>query len=357
MKIFKVKLYIVVLALFFTGTQCEEELTAGLESNDTTPADVTLKAASASNFNGVNWSDKDDNYENQNIIPSGLNENDSWSTMRTKAQDLYQELITKGDVNSIRVGINPKMVYDPNISNKESEYFSRWIGIVQAANDKNVKIIIANWERPAEKDGKIDTDFWNMWDVVINRYKGNGMVYFEIINEPYAYTKKQLRNLCAQWVNKYTQSPYNVPRGRILVPGRDYSAFVKDIASDSRFNGCLFSQHIYPWWGSKPTTESAWKSELRKRVGNKYKSRTIVTEWGAPMTPGIQYDWNSSNNYPNNRVAFMIGVPNQINDWNLGSMYWPGIRDGDDFRMFDRNGTTLTVRNTDGLRQMKWSYK
>ena len=357
MKINKLNLFASLLALLLLGYQCQKEELSNMEEESKVENSGHAKAASASSFKGVNWSDKDDNYENQNIIPSGINVNDSWSTMRSTAQNLYQELKDKGSVNTIRVGINPKMVYDASKSNKESDYFSRWIGIVQAANDKNMKIIIANWERPAEKNGKIDNQFWEMWDVVINRYKNNGSVYFEIMNEPYGYNKNQLRNLCADWVNKYTNSPYNVPKGRILVPGRGYSAYVKEIASDSRFNGCLFSQHIYAWWAGKPKTESGWKNALKSRIGNNYKSRTIVTEWGAPMAPGIQYDWNSSGRYPNHEAAFMIGVPNQINDWNMGSVYWPGIRDGDNFRMFDRNGTTLTVRNWDGHRQMTWSYK
>ena len=28
---------------------------------------------------------------------------------------------------------------------------------------------------------------------------------------------------------------------------------------------------------------------------------------------------------------FMVGISNQIREWELGSIYWPGLRYGDDY--------------------------
>ncbi|MCG8701052.1 MAG: glycoside hydrolase family 5 protein, partial [Bacteroidales bacterium] len=226
------------------------------------------------------------------------------------------------------------------------------LGIVDAAKDKNMKIILGCWDQASSKDGKIDEGFYEMWDIVIDRLKNEGHVYFEIMNEPFGYSKYQLRDLCANWLNRYPE----VPKGRVLVPGRGYSAYVNEIASDSRFNGCLFSQHIYPWFG-KHTNENSWKRELRKRVGSSYKSRTVVTEFGAEMTTGYVYQYPiSGSNHEKQHMAFMFGVPNQIRDWDMGSMYWPGFRDGDWYRLFTRNGTTLTKVNESGAFQVWWSY-
>ena len=303
------------------------------------------QTASASSFDGVNWADGRDNYVDGWIIPCSINAGDSWTTIRNTANAIFQEFKDLQGVNTVRVGINPPTVLEGN-------YWDRWIGIVQAAQDKNMKIVLGCWDQKSSKDGKIDDGFYDMWDVVIDRYKNADFVYFEIMNEPFGYSKNQLRNLCADWINRYPE----IPKGRILVPGTGYSENVKNMASDSRFNGCLFSQHIYPWYGGH-TSENAWKNELKGRVGSSYKSRTIVTEFGVEMTTGYVYQYPiSGSRHEKQHKSFLFGVPNQIRDWNMGSIYWPGVRDGDWYRLFDRNGTDLTKTNESGAFQVWWSY-
>jgi len=56
-------------------------------------------------------------------------------------------------------------------------------------------------------------------------------------------------------------------------------------------------------------------------------------------------------------IGIMFGITNQIRDWNMGSIYWSGLRDGDSDSLTKRNGTNLTKTNETGGFQVWWSFE
>jgi endoglucanase len=137
------------------------------------------------------------------------------------------------------------------------------------------------------------------------------------------------------------------------VGGTGYCDHVSNVGGDSRVSGCLFSQHIYPWWASH-ATNGAWASDLAGRVGN-YSSSTIITEYGCPMTTGLNYYGTSSTD---NTICFMQGVCNQCRNTGMGSCYWPGLRDGDSYSLTTLNYSnySLSVNNASGVSEVKWGW-
>ena len=55
--------------------------------------------------------------------------------------------------------------------------------------------------------------------------------------------------------------------------------------------------------------------------------------------------------------AYIRGMSGRLRAWNMGSFYWPGLRDGDWYSMMTRSGTggnvQLTVSNQSGLAQLQ----
>jgi hypothetical protein len=160
------------------------------------------------------------------------------------------------------------------------------------------------------------------------------------------------KNLAAQWLGNYP----SVPRGRIIVSGAGYNQRLITIGSDSRFNGTLISRHIYQFFDTSRTTEESWREALRTSVGS-YAGRVIITEWGAPMTDGRNY------NVPANRdsfVAFIRGVAAEARALQLGTVYWPGVRPNDWYRLQTINGSgtnlSLSTTNASGRDQLRYSW-
>lgn len=311
----------------------------------------TEATAVVSSFDGVNWADGRDNFVDGWIIPSGIDHNQSATQIASTADVILGQFQTKLSANTVRLGINYPSVND-------ATYWPKYKAIIDKASSKGMKVILGYWEGASSKDGLVDnqTQFDAMWDKVVNDYKANPNVFFEIFNEPHGYSATDWKNFAANWITR--QLPKFNERSRILVGGTGYSENVAAVGSDSRFNGCLFSQHIYPWWGNY-TTEAAWKQNLSSRVGA-YASRTIVTEFGAAMKTRAS---NYFSTFPRDGEvdrAFMTGVPNQIRETNMGSVYWPGLRDGDDFSLTNRSGsgtnTILTITNSSGKDQVWWSF-
>jgi endoglucanase len=301
----------------------------------------------ASTFDGVNWADARDNFVDGPIIPSGINPNLSTKEIKLVAESIINQFQTKLGANTIRFGINYATVTD-------TSYWPKYKSIINFATENGFKIIIAYWEAESSKDGKVDNqaEFDAMWNIAVNDFKDNKNVYFEIFNEPHGYNLKDWKNFAAVWISKQIGKFHK--KERILVGGSGYSENVAEVAIDKRFNGCLFSQHIYPWW-SKFKTQAEWESNLGKRVGN-FTNRTIVTEFGVAMK-------TRPNNYfttlpINGEVdrAFLNGITNKIHQTNMGSVYWPGLRDGDDFSLTYRTGTLITITNSSGKDLVYSSY-
>ena len=144
-----------------------------------------------------------------------------------------------------------------------------------------------------------------------------------------------------------------------MISGSGYNENGTTIGSDSRFNGCLISIHIYGFWHTDWTTEQRWKDALSASIGS-YASRSLITEFGAPMTTGLNYNIGQNNINGNYFIAYMYGVPNRARELGIGTVYWPGLRIGDTYSMQTLHGTgtnlSLTNNNASGRVQLRWSW-
>jgi hypothetical protein len=217
-----------------------------------------------------------------------------------------------------------------------------------------MRVILSYWESASSRNGTVDnlTQFWSMWQTIVNKYGGNANVYFEPMNEPYAYSDTDWKNLAAQWLSTYP----SVPKGRVIISGAGYNQRLTTIGGDSRFDGTLISRHIYQFFDTSRTAEDSWRESLRTSVGS-YAGRVIVTEWGAPMTDGRNYDAPSATD---SFVAFIRGVAAEARAEGLGTVYWPGVRPNDTYRLQDINGSgtalTLSTTSASGRDQLRYSW-
>ena len=294
---------------------------------------VSCTTLSTSNFRGVNWADERDNYVDGWLYPSGVVAGESYTQVQAIADTVLTGFKTNLGANTVRLPINPQTVLQ--------SWWQSYTGTIDKTTSSNMKVILACWEGAANKNGMIDdsTQFWQMWQVVVQKYAGNDAVYFEIFNEPFGYTTAQWKAICRQWLNTFPQ----VPRCRVLVGGISYDDDVYVMGQDSSFNGCLLSQHIYPWWGSY-TTVPLWKYALIGRVDT-FANRTILTEYGAPMTTGIDYSQSGSGDV---NVCFMQGITQQLSTFNMGSCYWPGLRIGDSYSIQNLSNDSMITTNLSG---------
>jgi hypothetical protein len=291
---------------------------------------------------GFNWADKRDNFVNGYIVPSGLDSTASYITIGQQSDKVMTQFYTLAGINTIRLGVNAPTVLD-------GAYYNQWKAIIEVAQAKNMKVILACWERPEEKDGKIDRRFWEMWDRLVNDFTAKDFVYFEPFNEPYGYPANEWKEIAASWMNRYKL----IDQARILIGGSGYSEYLQDFACDKRFSGCIFSFHIYSWF-SNAKTSAGWKAEFEKRIGNTLRNRVVVTEFGAPMQSSLDYSDTESKD---TNIRFMRSSSQIMKEWNLGSIYWPGLRDEDSFSILKRDSQhNLTITNYSGLELILKSF-
>jgi hypothetical protein len=212
-------------------------------------------------------------------------------------------------------------------------------------------VIVAYW---AWHNGQLDdlATFNSMWDTVVSAYATNNLVYFEIFNEPWGYTAPQWIEIAAQWVARHA----NVPKGRIVVAGSYSDTDVRLEGADPRFNGTLLSLHIYPFNNATQTAVQGWTTLLQTNLGT-YGSRTIVTEWGAPMTTGTDYSVIGEGNH---NASFITALSTSLHDNKMGSCYWPVLRTNDTWSLTTLNGTganlSLTITNASGLARVQAAF-
>ena len=306
--------------------------------------------AITSQFRGVNWADKRDNFVSDVLLLSGMSLSDTYESASIIAERVigqFQELL---GTNSVRIPIN-----EPT----SSKFWNTYTGIVDVGLSKG-RIVFGYWG-PAQPSGpKNMDDWWKMWETVVNKYGKHPNAYFEIFNEPHMYSVEELRNLYAEWLKKFP----DVPRDHILLDGSGLAWNVPDIADDPRFEGCLFAVHEYTFWNMSITTEEGWKRSFQGKVG-KYVDRTVCTEWGGAMSPGekngVHYDYMDYNSAPTNYfMAYIRGMAEQLREWQMGSFYWPGLRDGDWYSMTKRSGEganiKLQIANQSGLDRMQRAW-
>jgi MYXO-CTERM domain-containing protein len=313
---------------------------------------ATSSASAATNqFRGVNWADSRDNFQSGVLYISGLSSSDTYDSALAVGNAVMSQFISKLGANAVRIPINEATV---------SKYWTSYTGAIDAVLSKGM-LVFGYWDSAKSNKPPDMNAWWDMWKTVVDKYGSNEKAYFEIFNEPNMYSKTDLTNLYNSWL---TQFP-TIPKGRVILDGTGNAQNVPDVGSDSRLDGCLLAVHEYSFFGSESmTSESQWVSAFKGEVGN-YSDRTVCTEWGAPMSPGSKngknYDYLDYSQAPTNYFeAYLRGMSSQLRAWNMGSFYWPGLRDGDWYSMTIKTGTgatiTLSIPNQSGLAQLQNSW-
>ncbi|MGM1062216.1 RICIN domain-containing protein [Saccharothrix sp. Mg75] len=308
--------------------------------------------AATSQFRGMNWAVLGDNFSTGALVVQGLNRSDSYATVRAKANALYDDMAATLGVNTVRLPVNTHTVAD-------TTWWNAYRGAVDAATERGFKVILAYWEDGAASGGRITNPAaWNaMWAAVVGAYGSNGNVYFEPMNEPHGYSSADWRTVAANWLAQHTSA---VP-GRVLIGGTGFSQDLRDVCNDSRFAATLLSFHHYAFFYG-PMTYDAFRSHIQARLGN-CASRAVATEFGAPMSTGLDYgDANSADNF----VRHIRAMAQVMRDNRMGGTYWPALggKPGtigyDWYSMYALSGSgtdlNLTVRNASGADRLRYAW-
>lgn len=280
---------------------------------------------------------------NGNLLLSGLATSDSYATVLAKGNAILGAFKTTVGANSVRVPIN-----EPTVS---GTWWSAYKGVIDAGIAQGMKVVVAYWALQNGKEAD-RTAYFAMWKTVVDAYVGNNLVYFEPFNEPWGYSAADWTTLAVQWVTTYT----NVPKGRIIIAGSYSDTDVRVQGADSRLAGTLLSLHIYGFNDTTQTSVAGWTTRLQTYLGN-YANRTIVTEWGAPMTTGADY---SGTGEGNNNGSYVSAISTYLHNNKMGSCYWPVLRIGDSWSITTLSGTgtnlSLNVTNASGLARIKSAF-
>jgi hypothetical protein len=301
---------------------------------------ATPAAAATNQFKGVNWADTRDNYNTGRVIPDGLAASDNYSQVYSIANNYIKAFQSNLGANTVRLPINP-----PSVS---QSWWGAYKGAIDAALSDGMKVILCAWTESSSVGTITNMSAWdNMWTTVVNQYGGNGNVYFEPLNEPYGYSASAWISIASGWLSTFS----SVPRGRVIVSGTGYDDNVTAVGASSALSGTLLALHIYGTWASY-TTESAWVSDLDSRIGS-YMSRTIVDEFGGPMTTGINYLANHNNGL---YQAYFAAVTDTARSNNMGTVVWAGLKTGDSYSMEYHNGSGLGNNNSSAVTQVRWGW-
>lgn len=279
--------------------------------------------ADTSWVSGGNWA-SDDGTITDIQYPDGITS----STTTTEAAGVADTVA--GDyemvgINFVRYPINPATVS------------GNW-AVTQAAINEliadGLTVDICCWYVDWENSGTITnmTTWENMWKTVDGVYGNNNAVYYEPINEPHGYTLSGLESVYSTFLG------LGLKKGQdhIILDGTGYADNVTGIGGDSSFNSCLLAVHDYSFWATH-TTDAAWSTDLYDRV-YPYQGRTIMTEFGAPTTTGLNFGTANSGD---NDICFVRGMCNQIISWGgMGAVWFPAHQagTGNNKRMFNGPG-------------------
>ncbi|MFD8497172.1 RICIN domain-containing protein [Amycolatopsis sp. NPDC059657] len=304
--------------------------------------------ASTSQFRGVNWADQRDNFVNGVLYVSGLGASDTYASAATVADQVVGQMYAITGANTVRMPIN-----EPTVAN----YWTTYTGAIDKALSKG-KVILAYWAYTGGKP-QSSTAFDQMWDRVVGKYGSNPNAYFEVINEPAGYDITSLNNMYNGWLNRYP----SVPRGRVILDGGGLAQNVAGVGGDSRLNNTLLAVHDYSFFAGYES-ENEWANHIAGYIGA-YADRTIATEWGGPMGPG------SKNGVSYDKIDYSIpsgsffadynrGVSSKLRSLGMGSVYWPGLRDGDWYSLTTKTGTGANIKlslvNASGLTRLRYAW-
>jgi hypothetical protein len=184
-----------------------------------------------------------------------------------------------------------------------------------------------------------------------------------MMNEPYSYSATDLTNAEAAWVARYP----SLPRGRMILPGLWSDQNLCAPGGDSRLSGTLLSLHIYSMFGTSHTTEADWVTELQNNLCG-YASRTVITEFGVPMTTGVNY--NGPRDGTNN-ISYFYALTDTARSQGIGTILWTGIKETNQTQgpgpcdnascaitTVNGSGTSLSVslNNQSGLDRLQYAW-
>ncbi|MEV7392989.1 cellulase family glycosylhydrolase [Streptomyces sp. NPDC091215] len=319
---------------------CLLTVTAVICASQLAFAPVQPAAAATNQFKGVNWADARDNYNTGWVIPDGLAASDSYSQVYSVADKYIKAFQSNLGANTVRLPINP-----PSVS---QSWWSAYRGAIDAALADGMKVVISAWTEKTSVGTVTDMTAWKaMWSTVVGAYGSNGNVYFEPLNEPYGYSLSQWVSVCSSWLSQFS----SVPRSRVVISGTGYNDNVTGVGASSALNGTLLSLHYYGYWNSY-TKESSWVSDLKNRIGG-YTGRTIIDEFGAPMTTGTNYLTGHDNGQ---FQSYLAAVTDTARSDGMGSVYWPALRTGDSYSLQAHNGSGLSDTNSSGVTQVRWGW-
>ncbi|MGW2525335.1 cellulase family glycosylhydrolase [Streptomyces sp. NPDC001617] len=313
----------------------------GGAATTSTAAPSNPASSTTAEFKGVNWADTRDNYNSGWVIPDGLDASDSYAQVYWIANAFMKAFQANPGANTVRLPINP-----PSVG---QSWWNAYHAAIDAALADDMKVIISAWTESKNVGTITDMSAWqSMWNTVVNAYGGNPNVYFEPLNEPYDYKLGDWVSICSTWLSDHA----NIPRGRVIISGTKYNDNVTGVGAASALDGTLLSLHYYGYWNSY-TQESQWQSDLSGRIGG-YGGRTIIDEFGAPMTTGIDYlaDHNGGQ-----YQSYLAAVTDTARSERIGSVYWPGLKTGDDtYTLETHNGSGLSSTNSSGVTQVRWGW-
>jgi Ricin-type beta-trefoil lectin domain/Cellulase (glycosyl hydrolase family 5) len=312
----------------------------------------TSAHAATSQFRGVNWADPDDNFITGPNIPVGLSASDNYATTYAKATAILKGFQSLG-ANTVRMGINA--------ATTSGSWWNSYTAALDAATALGMNVIIAPWLQ----NGTVSdtTSFYQMWDTVIAKYGSSSNFYFDIMNEPWAYSATNLTNFEAAWLARYP----SIPRGRIVVPGTYSDNNLCAEGADPRLAGTLLSIHIYSMFGDSHTTEAAWVSDFESNLCG-YASRAVVTEFGVPMTTGVNYDGPKDGT---NDLSYLYAITDTARSQGIGTVLWTGVKEATQtagpgpcenascaITSLNGSGTSLSlsVTNQSGLDRLQWGW-
>jgi endoglucanase len=254
-----------------------------------------------------------------------MNATDSYATVLAKSNAIITGFKTTLGANAVRIPINETTA-------NTATTWAAYKGIIDAATSQNVKVIIGYWLKPGVNHIPDLTPWYAMWQVVVNAYATNPLVYFDVFNEPSGYSAADFITLVVNWKAQYP----SVPPARIIVAGTTTDTDVNVQGADPRLTASLLSLHIYDNGGESAATAEA---NLKTHVGP-YYSRTIVTEYSG-ATP------------------FLTGLTTQMKAWQMGSCFWAGLEGTSGIAKLSGTSPnyTLTVNNATELAliQSGWS--
>jgi len=309
----------------------------------TTPVPPPTNTLGAAGIGGLNWADPRDNFVDDALVLSGLAAGDSYATVQSKTERIINGFLTSTGANTVRLPINP--------TTATGNTWTSYTGAIDKALSKGMKVIICCWEGNSSRNGLVDdtSQFYTMWQTVVKAYGSNANVYFEVFNEPHGYNQADLSSLYATWLTTFP----DVPRGRVLLDGTGYAENITGIGADSRFSSCLLSIHLYDFFYSSPaTTAAGWEKVFANNVGS-YASRAVLTEWGAFMTTGVNYNEAIGGDV---KKSYILGMTNYCRQAGIASVYWPGLRNGDQYSLLQFDGTSTIVTNTSGLGRVQFAW-